>query len=158
MKPETITIHGGLEPTPEHGAVSVPIYQSSTFSFDSAEEGASRFSGAPGFKYTRLGNPTVEALARSGNNQVAAAKLRLHEDARKGAYRLNGKGNLHLTIAPLARAILLGVGVGFLCDLLTLWLAVWAVVPLGAVLFFALWFVTSRLRIREAPEAEKTSS
>jgi len=63
MKPETITIHGGLEPRSEYGAVSVPIYQTSTFSFKSAAEGAARFSGsAPGYKYTRLGNPTVNAL------------------------------------------------------------------------------------------------
>jgi methionine-gamma-lyase len=63
MKPETVTIHGGQEPPSEYGAVSVPIYQTSTFSFESAEEGAARFSGSsPGYKYTRLGNPTVNAL------------------------------------------------------------------------------------------------
>ena len=38
MKPQTVTIHGGLEPPPEYGAVSVPIYQTSTFSFTSAEK------------------------------------------------------------------------------------------------------------------------
>jgi methionine-gamma-lyase len=43
--------------------VSVPIYQSSTFAFPSAEEGAARFAGtSPGPIYTRLGNPTVQAL------------------------------------------------------------------------------------------------
>jgi methionine-gamma-lyase len=62
-RPETIAIHGGLEPPPEYGAVSVPIYQTSTFSFTSADEGAARFSGAAaGYRYTRLGNPTVRAL------------------------------------------------------------------------------------------------
>jgi len=63
MRPETIAIHSGLDPRPEYGAVSVPIYQTSTFSFGSADEGAARFSGrAEGYKYTRLGNPTVRAL------------------------------------------------------------------------------------------------
>lgn len=63
LRPETIAIHAGLDPLPEHGAVSVPIYQSSTFAFRSADEGAARFSGEdPGYKYTRLGNPTVRAL------------------------------------------------------------------------------------------------
>jgi methionine-gamma-lyase len=63
MQPETVAIHAGLEPPPEYGAVSVPIYQTSTFSFKSADEGAARFSGsAAGYKYTRLGNPTVHAL------------------------------------------------------------------------------------------------
>lgn len=66
IRPETLTVHAGLDPAPEHGAVSVPIYQSSTFSFASAEEGAARFSGEdPGFKYTRLGNPTTQALERA---------------------------------------------------------------------------------------------
>ena len=63
LRPETLVIHAGLEPMPEHGPVSVPIYQSSTFSFASAEEGAARFAGTdPGYRYTRLGNPTTRAL------------------------------------------------------------------------------------------------
>jgi methionine-gamma-lyase len=45
------------------GAVSVPIYQSSTFAFTSAEQGAARFAGEEsGYIYTRLGNPTTKAL------------------------------------------------------------------------------------------------
>lgn len=56
-------IHGGLNPADHKGAVSVPIYQSSTFAFPSAEEGADRFAGvSSGPIYTRLGNPTVQAL------------------------------------------------------------------------------------------------
>jgi methionine-gamma-lyase len=56
-------IHGGMDPEAYHGAVSVPIFQTSTFAFPSAEEGAARFAGAsPGHIYTRLGNPTVGAL------------------------------------------------------------------------------------------------
>lgn len=64
-RPDTISIHGGPEPDLSFGAVSVPIYQSSTFSFHDTDEGAARFSGTdPGYKYTRLGNPTVRALER----------------------------------------------------------------------------------------------
>jgi methionine-gamma-lyase len=56
-------IHAGFDPAEHKGAVSVPIYQSSTFAFPSAEEGASRFAGTtPGPIYTRLGNPTIQAL------------------------------------------------------------------------------------------------
>jgi methionine-gamma-lyase len=59
----TKAIHGGLDPASHRGAVSVPIYQTSTFAFPSAEEGAARFAGtSPGLIYTRLGNPTVHAL------------------------------------------------------------------------------------------------
>ncbi len=59
----TLAIHaGGLEKT-VFGEVSVPIFQSSTFAFPTAEEGAARFSGdEPGFIYTRMGNPTIKAL------------------------------------------------------------------------------------------------
>ena len=63
MKPDTLVVHAGLDPAPEHGAVSVPIYQSSTFSFRDVDEGAARFSGSDaGYTYSRLGNPTVRAL------------------------------------------------------------------------------------------------
>jgi methionine-gamma-lyase len=63
LRPETLAIHAGLERRPEHGPVSVPIFQSATFSFAEADEGAARFAGVdPGYIYTRLGNPTVKAL------------------------------------------------------------------------------------------------
>ncbi|CAN5923232.1 PLP-dependent aspartate aminotransferase family protein [soil metagenome] len=56
-------IHAGFDPMDHKGAVSVPIYQSSTFMFPSAEEGAARFDGSSkGPIYTRLCNPTTEAL------------------------------------------------------------------------------------------------
>ena len=59
----TRSVHAGSDPDRLHGAVSVPIYQSSTFAFDSAEQGAARFSGdEAGYIYTRMGNPTVAAL------------------------------------------------------------------------------------------------
>jgi len=59
----TKAIHGGLDPAAHRGAVSVPIYQSSTFAFPTAEEGAARFDGtSDGPIYTRMGNPTVHAL------------------------------------------------------------------------------------------------
>ncbi len=61
--PHTRAIHGGLDPAAHDGAVSVPIYQTSTFAFPSAEEGAARFAGtSSGPIYTRFGNPTVQAL------------------------------------------------------------------------------------------------
>ncbi|HYJ31642.1 MAG TPA: aminotransferase class I/II-fold pyridoxal phosphate-dependent enzyme [Candidatus Binatia bacterium] len=54
---------GGLDPST--GAVSVPIYQSSTFAFHNAAEGAAIFAGErQGYFYTRLGNPTQAAFER----------------------------------------------------------------------------------------------
>ncbi len=63
MHSATRYIHAGQHNDPATGAVSTPIYQTSTFAFRNADEGAARFQGRdPGFKYTRLGNPTVAAL------------------------------------------------------------------------------------------------
>ncbi len=59
----TKAIHAGNLKKPIFGEVSVPIFQTSTFSFPSADEGAERFSGEkPGYIYTRMGNPTTNAL------------------------------------------------------------------------------------------------
>ncbi len=63
MGKSTRAIHMGKLKDSLFGEVSVPIFQSSTFAFPNAEEGAARFSGKrPGFIYTRLNNPTVNAL------------------------------------------------------------------------------------------------
>ena len=57
-------IHAGAFKDP-YGSATVPIYQTSTFAFDSAQTGADRFAGtAEGYIYTRLGNPTIAALER----------------------------------------------------------------------------------------------
>ena len=62
----TQAIHAGHLERPVYGEVSVPIFQTSTFAFPSAEEGAARFSGeASGYIYTRMGNPTVNALEKN---------------------------------------------------------------------------------------------
>jgi methionine-gamma-lyase len=60
----TKLIHGG-EIEDAYGSATVPIYQTSTFSFNSADHGAKCFSGeSKGYIYTRIGNPTIEALER----------------------------------------------------------------------------------------------
>jgi methionine-gamma-lyase len=59
----TRCVHAGQRPDPQTGALTTPLYQTSTFVFDSAEQGAARFAGLePGYIYTRLGNPTTAAL------------------------------------------------------------------------------------------------
>jgi len=66
QSPFTDVIHAGPAPDPLYGGVSVPIYQSSTFAFANAEQGAARFAGEEnGYIYTRLGNPTTKALEDS---------------------------------------------------------------------------------------------
>ncbi|MBQ6076316.1 MAG: methionine gamma-lyase [Lachnospiraceae bacterium] len=59
----TRAIHAGSVKDAQYGALAMPIYQTSTFVFDSCEQGGRRFAGAePGYIYTRLGNPTVSVL------------------------------------------------------------------------------------------------
>ncbi len=55
-------IHAG-DYKDEFGSAVTPIYQTSTFAFRNAKHGADLFAGREkGFIYTRIGNPTIEAL------------------------------------------------------------------------------------------------
>lgn len=64
MKINSILVHGG-EIEDEMGSVVTPIYQTSTFKFKDAQQGANRFAGKEeGYIYTRLGNPTIKALEK----------------------------------------------------------------------------------------------
>ena len=61
---DSLLVHGGLEAGPA-GATAVPIIQSSSFAYQSAEALEDVFRGrAIGSVYTRIGNPTTEALER----------------------------------------------------------------------------------------------
>lgn len=58
----TKLVHAGI-PEDAHGSVVTPIYQTSTFAFRDAQQGADRFAGTEGgYIYTRIGNPTTAAL------------------------------------------------------------------------------------------------
>ncbi len=58
----TKAIHVGHDDN-HHGTLATPIYQTSTFVFDSAEQGGRRFNlEEEGYIYTRLGNPTTKVL------------------------------------------------------------------------------------------------
>ncbi len=63
VRAETIALHGGQVPDPTTGARAVPIYQTTSFVFDSAEHAASLFNLQTfGNIYTRLTNPTTSVL------------------------------------------------------------------------------------------------
>ena len=71
----TRQIHAGKDKN-SAGALCTPIYQTSTFEFDSVEQGGARFAGQEeGYIYSRLGNPTVarvEAILAELENGEAA--------------------------------------------------------------------------------------
>ena len=63
FQPETLAIHAGQIPDAATGARALPIYQTTSFVFDSAEHAASLFNLQTfGNIYSRLSNPTVAAL------------------------------------------------------------------------------------------------
>src|ERR1700686_1479725 len=65
MKNETIAVHGGYETDPTTKSVAVPIYQTVAYEFESADHGAALFNlEAPGYRYSRISNPTTEVLER----------------------------------------------------------------------------------------------
>ncbi|MEN9418321.1 MAG: Methionine gamma-lyase [Pseudomonadota bacterium] len=80
FKPETLAIHAGQIPDSATGARALPIYQTTSFVFDSADHAASLFNLQTfGNVYSRLSNPTVAALEErvaaleGGRAGVAAA-------------------------------------------------------------------------------------
>ena len=63
MRRETISVHAGFVCDPATKAVSPPIYQNVAYEFDSADHAAALFDlEEPGFRYSRIANPTVYIL------------------------------------------------------------------------------------------------
>lgn len=91
----TIAIHAGQGKNP-FGALSTPIYQTSTFIFDSAEQGGARFAGKEdGYIYSRLGNPTTA---------VAEEKIAALECGEAAAATSSGMGAISSVLWTLLKA------------------------------------------------------
>ncbi|WP_462160605.1 trans-sulfuration enzyme family protein [Pseudoalteromonas maricaloris] len=76
LRDDSQCIHGPNHFDDPHGALTAPLYQTSTFHFKDAAQGAARFAGEePGYIYTRLGNPTTREL------EEKVARLEGMEDA-----------------------------------------------------------------------------
>ncbi|MCF8261020.1 MAG: aminotransferase class I/II-fold pyridoxal phosphate-dependent enzyme [Melioribacteraceae bacterium] len=62
---DSLCVHSGVGEY-EHGPVVPPIYQTSTFKFENAAHGGSLFKGEQqGYIYSRMANPTIEAMENS---------------------------------------------------------------------------------------------
>ncbi|WP_067728391.1 methionine gamma-lyase [Oceanobacillus damuensis] len=60
---ETAVIREGYDTKDMLGSLTPPIFQTSTYTFETAEQGERRFAGEEeGYIYSRLGNPTVRVL------------------------------------------------------------------------------------------------
>ncbi len=80
FQPETLAIHAGQIPDSATGSRALPIYQTTSYVFDSADHAASLFNLQTfGNVYSRISNPTVAALEErvaaleGGRAAVAAA-------------------------------------------------------------------------------------
>ncbi|NNC36685.1 MAG: aminotransferase class I/II-fold pyridoxal phosphate-dependent enzyme [Hyphomonadaceae bacterium] len=63
LKPATIALHTGYTPESDHGARAVPIYQTTSYAFDTVESASSLFNVEQGGHiYSRISNPTVAVL------------------------------------------------------------------------------------------------
>ncbi len=61
----TRAIHHGYDPASAEGALTPPLHLTSTFAFETAEQGGEIFAGErPGYLYSRIGNPTLDLLER----------------------------------------------------------------------------------------------
>lgn len=61
--PDTIALHSGYVPESDHGSRAVPIYQTTSYVFDSVDEASSLFNVEQGGHiYSRISNPTVSVL------------------------------------------------------------------------------------------------
>jgi len=80
----TRAIHAGYDATTHDGALNPPVYMTSTYCFDSVEQGAARFAGeTEGHVYSRLSNPTQAVLEE---------RLANLEDAEAGLATASGMG------------------------------------------------------------------
>ncbi|MDO5653684.1 MAG: aminotransferase class I/II-fold pyridoxal phosphate-dependent enzyme [Brachymonas sp.] len=62
-RPETIAVHGGYKSEATTRAAAVPIYQTTSYTFDNTQYGADLFDlKIPGNIYTRITNPTSDVL------------------------------------------------------------------------------------------------
>ena len=65
LRPATLALHGGQEPDPATTSRAVPIYQTTSYVFKSADHAANLFALKEfGFVYTRLMNPTTDVLEK----------------------------------------------------------------------------------------------
>ena len=75
LKPETLCVQGGWQPTKGEPRV-LPIYQSTTFKYDTSEQMAKLFDlEESGYFYTRLQNPTNDAVSAGASLTVNISSL-----------------------------------------------------------------------------------
>lgn len=90
---DTLALHAGQQPDPEHGARAVPIYQTTSYVFKNTDQAASLFNlERAGHIYSRISNPTVAVLEE---------RLSALEGGVGAIATASGQAALHLAIVTL---------------------------------------------------------
>lgn len=93
---ETLALHGGQSPDPETGSRAVPIYQTTSYVFDSSEHAADLFAlSKPGNIYTRIMNPTTDVFEK---------RVALLEGGVAALATASGQSAITLAILNIAKA------------------------------------------------------
>ena len=93
---DTLALHAGQRPDPEHGARAAPIYQTTSYVFPDTDAAASLFNlERPGHLYSRISNPTVAVLEE---------RLAALEGGVGSVCTASGQAALHLAVATLMGA------------------------------------------------------
>ena len=93
---DTLALHAGQSPDPQHGARAVPIYATTSYVFRDSEHAASLFNmERAGHVYSRISNPTVAVF----EERVAAL-----EGGVGAIATASGQAALHLAVATLMDA------------------------------------------------------
>ena len=93
LKPDTLSLHAGQRPDPVTGARATPIYQTSSFVFDSSEEAAGVFNAErTGHVYSRITNPT---------NSVLEERISALEGGIGAIATSRGQAAMHLAISTI---------------------------------------------------------
>jgi O-acetylhomoserine (thiol)-lyase len=94
MRNETLALHAGFDMDPATNAIAVPIYQTVAYGFDDADHAAALFNlEVPGYRYSRIGNPT---------NSVLEQRVAALEGGLEALVVSTGQAALHYAVANLA--------------------------------------------------------
>ncbi|MGA8258862.1 MAG: O-acetylhomoserine aminocarboxypropyltransferase [Arenicellales bacterium] len=93
IKFDTLSLHAGQQPDPQHGARAVPIYQTTSYVFHDTDQAAAVFNGErPGHVYSRITNPT---------NAVLEERISALEGGVGAIATASVQAALHLAVATL---------------------------------------------------------
>ncbi len=96
MRRETLALHAGFDGDTATRAVAVPIYQTASYEFDSADHAAALFNlEAEGYRYSRISNPT---------NAVLEKRVAAMEGGIEAMAVASGQAALHCAVANLVES------------------------------------------------------